>query len=440
MAQYYWGQNSYPATTQRIARSGDSYASMVVTKGTTSGTFFRSVNILNNISDIETYAKFSIQDSTSGVYQGQYGILYNRFSGTDEASTNGFCLKFIQVSGVKSIMISDEASNGGAIAWTAYDWSVNTTYCVRFSTIGQDCKAKIWPSGTQEPTSWFIGGTSTKTISNPFNGVGTYVKAHTIGYSVYAAGTAGDSAPAGQLIDPGVPTIAKNMVQFPMLQWDSNLQSPVALFYVNGNAVSYTQKEGFAPYPITQDSIITVKASSGYEIQSGKPTSWAAPWKKTEFVNIGVSNPTINKDSTIDFNLYGHGDATIPRVLINTAKDITSLPMIYDLPSGGWGDPYHMTPNLTDLHVGQRYYIQIYDKILDVPISGVATFIISNDRINVTQGTITSIKPWKININGFVKPKISIRRGSSWVIIQDKQLEPFILGQSQLDGPDIIQV
>lgn len=187
--------------TVRILRSGDTATVsedinagrfLNVFKGGTTGTFTVSWDVLDGAQDVETLIRFR----TGGAVptSGRYGILYNRYSGTSEATTVGYAASFTPVSNVPSIIVFEDS--WGTVNYSNYAWSNNQMYWARFRTVGNEQFFKIWVDGTREPTSWLFSSVyAGPTISNPYSGVGSYMQWANIQVFYLSAGTNGDSAP-----------------------------------------------------------------------------------------------------------------------------------------------------------------------------------------------------------------------------------------------------
>ncbi len=189
--------------TQRIKNAAGANAAIVNggAKGnvfklntSTGGSFVFSYNAVNNQQDVETLTLFRVVDTSQG---GRFGINYNRYEGTSEATTKGFNTNFTQASSVLSVFVVEDST--GTINFTNFTWSLNTWYYMRFRTVGTTVQAKIWAEGSAEPGTWLLSQTYTgPTIANPYSGVGHFVQNSSIEYAQFSVGTGGDSAPIMQ--------------------------------------------------------------------------------------------------------------------------------------------------------------------------------------------------------------------------------------------------
>ena len=187
--------------TVKILRAGDTaivsedvtYGRFLnVFKGGTTGTFAVAWNPLNNAQDVEQLVRFR----TGGAIptSGRYGISYNRYDGTTEATTRGFAASFTPVSSAPAIIVFEDSF--GTVNFSAYSWLNNQMYWSRFRTVGNQQFFKIWIDGQREPTDWLFSSTYTgPTIASPYSGLGSYMQWANLQVFYMSAGTGGDTAP-----------------------------------------------------------------------------------------------------------------------------------------------------------------------------------------------------------------------------------------------------
>lgn len=180
------------------------------------GSFVFSYNAIDNQQDMETLTLFRIVDTGQG---GRFGINYNRYEGTSEATTKGYNISFTQVSSVLSCIIAEDST--GSVGWFNYAWSLNTWYYMRFRTVKNRLSARIWAYGSAEPTTWNLDAESVSpTIATPYAGVGHFVQDSHIEYNYFAAGVDTDKA-----FMPGE-TINDHKTGMRNLSWQDFQQEP----------------------------------------------------------------------------------------------------------------------------------------------------------------------------------------------------------------------
>lgn len=215
MAQFFENFNNgtlgqpYAGFTTKISRSGDTVTLsndfakgnfLNVFKGGTTGTLAVAWDVLNNAQDVEQLIKFRFGGAIPTA--GRYGILYNRYEGTTEATTKGYAASFTPASSVPSIIVYEDSL--GTVNYTNYAWENNKMYWARFRTVGNQQQFKIWPDGADEPTGWRLDSTYTgPSIASPYSGIGNYYNWSNLQIFQISAGTNGDIAPS---YNPAVPT------------------------------------------------------------------------------------------------------------------------------------------------------------------------------------------------------------------------------------------
>ena len=154
-------------------------------------------NSLNGVTDnLDTLTLFSVFRSGNDGSTGRYGINYNRYSGTSEATTKGWAMTLTPVSSVKSLLLYEDST--GSITSLPQTWSMGTKYWARFRTIGNAQYMRMWAYGTAEPVTWNLTGSASapsQIAADTYTGVGTYAADSYLYVYQYSAGTAGDVAP-----------------------------------------------------------------------------------------------------------------------------------------------------------------------------------------------------------------------------------------------------
>lgn len=229
--------------TVKILRSGDTATvSEDVTSGRflnifkagTTGTFTVAWNVLNGAQDVEQLIRFRTGGANPA--SGRYGILYNRYDGSTEATTRGFAASFTPVSNVPSVIVFEDSF--GTINFSNYPWVNNQMYWARFRTWGNQQFFKIWVDGEREPVDWLFSSTYTgPTIASPYSGLGSYMQWANIQVFYLSAGTNGDTAPFEFDAQPA-PAITGTKVK----QWDGT-----KWVYVNSKVRTSTEWRNTKP-------------------------------------------------------------------------------------------------------------------------------------------------------------------------------------------------
>lgn len=162
----------------------------IVTSGT-NGTRALSFNPIGTVSDLESLALIKVHNPV-GDRLGRFGILYNRYGGNSEATTIGYAITFLPVSGTASLIL--EQDSVGAVTNAPYNWTLDSPYWVRYRLIGSHHQIRIWPYGTAEPSTWFFDLTDTQVSTSSYSGIGTFTQG-TVTYYQYSVGINGLSAP-----------------------------------------------------------------------------------------------------------------------------------------------------------------------------------------------------------------------------------------------------
>ena len=303
-------QSGVPAGwTQKVkAVSGDSIniandatmgRVMKLNKSGTSGSFIISNNNLNGVSDLETLSLFKVEDTGQN---GQFGINYNRFTGTSESTTNGMRTSLVPVSSVPSLVIAD--ASVGVQQYTNFSWNLHTWYWARFRTVGTEIKSKVWAYGTPEPANWNLDLSYSKTLSNPYSGVGTYVQNNSVVYAQYSAGTGGDEAPittyndtgwvsAGS-ISGGTSTVCDD---FDFSELPDNISvKGIELHIIAEGAIDTFSNVTLSSPAVDSASIAVSNPGATVTYSFGRyDDSWGASWNKSDIENLAVTINSVNK-------------------------------------------------------------------------------------------------------------------------------------------------
>jgi len=157
------------------------------------GTRVLAYNPLDGYQDLETLTLFSAFKSGSTGVPGRFGISYNRYEGTTEATTKGYSVNFTPASSTKSLFLTEDST--GTVNFTNYNWTMGAKYWLRHRTIANNQFVKIWPYGTAEPGTWTLTSSYVgPTIANPYSGIGTYMSDAFFYVYQFSAGTDGDAA------------------------------------------------------------------------------------------------------------------------------------------------------------------------------------------------------------------------------------------------------
>lgn len=212
MAQFYDDLSNavpsipYPAFQARISRSGDTVAVqndgtygkyLAIAKGATAGSLAVAWGLLDGAQDVELLVRFRMTGSSPT--SGRYGILYGRYDGNSEASTRGYAATFTPASSVPSIILNEDSF--GTVNFANFSWSNNTMYWARMRINGNQQQFKIWPDGSNEPSSWLLDSTySGPSIASPYSGIGNFTANSTMQVFYISAGTNGDTAPLAKKV------------------------------------------------------------------------------------------------------------------------------------------------------------------------------------------------------------------------------------------------
>lgn len=211
--------------TVRILRSGDTatvsedinYGRFLnIFKAGTTGTFAVSWNPLNGSQDVEQLIRFRTGGASPA--SGRYGILYNRYEGTTEATTKGFAASFTPALSVPSVIIFEDSY--GTVNSANFAWQNNQMYWARFRVFENTEYFKIWLDGEREPEAWLFSAAYTgPTITSPYSGLGSYMQWGNIQVFYMSAGTGGDVAPFEFTALPAPDITGVKTKQWDGLQW-----------------------------------------------------------------------------------------------------------------------------------------------------------------------------------------------------------------------------
>ena len=201
-----WEEKVKPTTGMSLAiinnlANSPSGKALVLQASSSTGSRVYAYKPLNGVTNLETLVLFSAVPT--GDLSGRQGGLYNRYSGTDEASTKGYVVNFTpNDTSTRAIWLVDDSSPE-ALGKKPFAWTNTTRYWHRLSTFGNQIKSKTWEYGTTEPTAWDFEVTDNNVTTGNYNGVGTYATG-TVSIMQYSANTEG-TAP---MVRPSVPTSA----------------------------------------------------------------------------------------------------------------------------------------------------------------------------------------------------------------------------------------